>query len=239
MLACVCADAETRLRLLRAIVGALAAQCIDLNIYPVVEEYTEDSRVAHYHAVWCAVLCDCVTACFCRAATDIHLRKTGSCRTTQQHNHTCLGSSIAHCNGHYSPLLDAAVRATHRFIGLMLGEATMQSALLASGLLLDILPLLEGFVANHGDAQHIQAKIIQAIDFMCGRCLGGKQGAPLLLVIYSGRTSYKPANAAGSWAAQRAVHYSPEADAGRLRTYCATCGPGSDVSMCSSWRGRR
>ena len=71
MLACVCADAETRLRLLRAIVGALAAQCIDLNIYPVVEEYTDDSRVAHYHAVWCAVLCDCATACFYRAAIEI------------------------------------------------------------------------------------------------------------------------------------------------------------------------
>jgi hypothetical protein len=71
MLACVCADADTRLRLLRAIVGALAAQCIDLLIDPQVEEYTEDSRVAHYHAVWCAVLCDCATACFCRAVIEI------------------------------------------------------------------------------------------------------------------------------------------------------------------------
>ena len=50
----------------------------------------------------------------------------------------------------------------------MLGEATMRSALLASGLLLDILPLLEGFVAKHENAQHIQARIIQARDFMYG-----------------------------------------------------------------------
>ena len=56
MLACVCADADTRLRLLRAVVGALATQCIDLNVDPQVEEYTEDSRVPHYHAVWCVVL---------------------------------------------------------------------------------------------------------------------------------------------------------------------------------------
>jgi hypothetical protein len=66
-----------------------------------------------------------------------------------------------------STLLDAAVRETHRFIGLMLGEATMRSALLASGLLLDILPLLEGWVAKNGTAQHL----IQARIFMYGSFL--------------------------------------------------------------------
>ena len=49
----------------------------------------------------------------------------------------------------------------------MLGEPTMRSALLASGLLLDILPLLEGYIAKNGNAQHL----IQARNFMCGSCL--------------------------------------------------------------------
>ena len=50
----------------------------------------------------------------------------------------------------------------------MLGEATMRSALLASGLLLDILPLLEGSAAKNANAS---MHSLQARVDMAGTCL--------------------------------------------------------------------
>jgi hypothetical protein len=65
-------------------------------------------------------------------------------------------SSKARCG-----LPDDAVCATYRFLGLMLGDAAMRSALLASGLLLQLLPLLEKSAANDTSAcsEALQARL--------------------------------------------------------------------------------
>jgi hypothetical protein len=67
MLACVCADADAQLRLLRALVAGLAGDCNADAAGKHIDEATENCTLPHDRAVWYAGPCE--------------LCKTNSCLT--------------------------------------------------------------------------------------------------------------------------------------------------------------